>query len=267
MSSWQQLSPSTYHRLPMGVAFGISDTGTVRSSNQDNLLIVPELGLLAVADGMGGHQGGEVASAEALRLLADYLAAHRLQGDPDATWTGPAAAARDLLQHALLEVNAKLYAANNAAGQPDGMGMGTTLTGLWQPAPESPLLAFHIGDSRLYRYRDGQLAQLTRDQTMYQQALDMGAAEPLPPKNLLLQAMGPSPGVQPEVQAYTALPGDLYLLCTDGLHGPCSPGAIAAALSVARADSLHTVCASLVDMAKHDGSRDNITALLLHIPA
>jgi len=69
------------------------------------------------------------------------------------------------------------------------------------------------------------------------------------------------------VQAYAALPGDLYLLCTDGLHGPCSPGAIAAAHSVAHADSLHTVCASLVDMAKHDGSRDNITALLLHIPA
>jgi serine/threonine protein phosphatase PrpC len=267
MSSWQQLSPSAYHRWPMGTAFGISDTGTVRASNQDNLLIVPELGLVAVADGMGGHRGGDVASADALRLLADYLGAHRLQGDPDATWTGPAAAARELLHHALLDVNARMYGANAAAGQPDGIGMGTTLTGLWQPAPDAPLLAFHIGDSRLYRYRDGQLAQLTRDQTMYQQALDMGVAEPLPPKNLLLQAIGPSPSIQPDLQAYSALPGDLYLLCTDGLHGPCSSEAIAASLSIAHEDSLHAACASLIEMAKRDGSRDNITALLLQLPA
>ncbi|UGQ48406.1 PP2C family protein-serine/threonine phosphatase [Massilia endophytica] len=267
MSAWQQLSPSEYLRLPLGTAFGLTDTGTVRPSNQDNFLVAQDLNLAAVADGMGGHQAGDVASAEALRLVADYLRLHRLQPDPDATWTGPCAAARELLAAAIAHANDTIYGINAAGGRSDGTGMGTTLTGIWQPAPEAPLLAFHIGDTRLYRWRNGQLAQLTRDQTMYQQALDLGAPEPLPPRNLLLQAVGPSPGIEPELHASPVQAGDLYLLCSDGLHGPTSDAAIAAVLAAARPETLHIACAELVAQAKRDGSRDNITAVLLYCPA
>ena len=96
--------------------------------------------------------------------------------------------------------------------------MGTTLTGLWQFQKNGPLLVFHVGDSRLYRYRAGEFHQLTRDQTLYQQALEEGLTDNLPPRNMLLQAMGPYETVKPEVKPQPVQAGDLYMLCTDGLH-------------------------------------------------
>lgn len=266
MGNWQPLSPSRYHDLDMGVAFGLTDVGTVRSANQDNFILSPELNLLAVADGMGGHDGGEIASAGALELLCSYLrggpggAAH----DPDATWAGAPGGSQARLRTAIEFANAELYAANVARNQPDGMGMGTTLTGIWQPVPRGHLHVFHVGDSRLYRWRGGILHQLTRDQTLYQQALDAGAPAPLPPRNLLLQAIGPSPTIQPELSAWPAAPGDVYLLCSDGLHGESAPESIGAILAAAQPGNLDRCCAELVAMAKRDGSRDNITAVLLH---
>ncbi len=265
MSNWQPLSPSQYHRLEFGVAFGVTDVGTVRESNQDNFLIAPELGLVAVADGMGGHAAGEIASAEALRQLADFIGhapAGRFGADPDATWTGTATKAMVTLRDAVAFANERLYQANVADGQPDGTGMGTTLTGFWQATPGGPLLVFHVGDSRLYCWRDGALAQLTRDQTLYQQAVDMGVQDHLPARNLLLQAMGPTAVVQPELLTCTPAAGDLYLLCSDGLYGNSAPEQIAAILSSAQADNLHACCEALVEMAKRDGSRDNITVVL-----
>ncbi|MBB3219705.1 PP2C family protein-serine/threonine phosphatase [Pseudoduganella umbonata] len=291
MGSWKQLSPSQYHTLDLGVAFGITDVGIVRTANQDNFHISPELGLLAVADGMGGHAGGEIASAEAIEQLCGFIAAARGQGpvlgadgdttipvfrasafdpsstDPDATWTDATMKAMITLHDAVEFANARLYAANVARHQADGMGMGTTLTGMWQPAPHGPVFIFHVGDSRLYCWRGGALRQLTRDQTLYQQALDLGAPEPLPPRNLLLQALGPTATVRPELLTRAVAPGDVYLLCSDGLYGDSDPAAIAAILADARDDNLDACCAALVDLARRDGGRDNITALLLRCRA
>ncbi|WP_051293752.1 PP2C family protein-serine/threonine phosphatase [Pseudoduganella violaceinigra] len=253
------LSPPVLQQMPMGLAYGLTDVGTVRPSNQDNLLLLPELNFLAVADGMGGHVGGDIASTEALTLVWKHLRA-----------LPPAASeaeALSQLQDAVLFANATLFRNNAAAGLADGYGMGTTLTGMWQPQGGGPALLFHVGDSRIYRYRNGQLAQLTHDQTLYQQALEAGMTGVLPPRNLLLQAIGPAQDVRPDVFAHPLAPGDIYLLCSDGLYGASDDATLAAILAGAGPDNLPESCVELVEKAKQDGSRDNITAVLLLCPA
>ncbi len=252
------LSPPVLQQMAMGLAYGLTDAGTVRPSNQDNLLLLPELNLAAVADGMGGHVGGDIASTEALLLVWKHL---RAQAAPHAD-----ADALRQLYDAVLFANSTLFRNNSAAGLADGYGMGTTLTGMWQPLPDGPAFVFHVGDSRIYRYRKGQLAQLTHDQTLYQQALEAGMTGILPPRNLLLQAIGPGEDVRPDGFAHAVAPGDLYLLCSDGLYGTSEHEALAAILAEARADTLPETCAALVEKAKQDGSRDNITAILLLCP-
>ncbi len=261
MADWKPLSPPRLHRLPIGVAFGRSVTGPVRQTNQDNLFICEELNLVAVADGMGGHAAGDVASVAAIELLCGHLAAAR---DPDATWSGAATPALRTLREAVAHANDSMYRRNVAQGRGDGTGMGTTLTGLWQPAPHAPALVFHVGDSRLYCHRAGVLTQLTRDQTLYQQAVDLGLPEPRPPRNLLLQAVGPGPTVAPQLLAHDTAPGDIYLLCSDGLHGDSADADIARILAAATPGTLGSCCDALLALAERDGSRDNITALLLY---
>lgn len=259
-------------RLRFGMAYGLTDVGTVREVNQDNFLIDPELGLLAVADGMGGHDGGEVASSDALALLRRYLrdtvreAPSTAAAGGDDTGLAPGAAciqAMLTLQGALDYANAAIHASNRALRQPEGAGMGTTLTGIWRPLADSPLLVFHVGDSRLYRWRAGRLTQVTRDQTLYQQALDAGVRHMLPARNLLLQALGPAATIEPELQSIAILPGDAYLLCSDGLHGDTDAASIASVLEQLDSAGLAACCAQLLEVAKRDGSRDNITAVLL----
>lgn len=273
MTAWTPLSPSRTYRLPWAVVFGATDVGPVRSSNEDNFLIDEALGLAMVADGMGGHAAGEVASAGVLTALRDYLREHapRIDAaaiqslpahDPDATWSDPAIPAVGLLYDAIDFANHSLYAQNTARDCPDGGGMGTTLTGFWRASAQAPLVLFHVGDSRLYRQRDGQLEQLTRDQTMYQQALESGAFENLPPRNLLLQAVGPSARVTPEVRSLVVHAGDVLMLCSDGLHGSVPHGEIEAIMGAATAATLDQACARLIALAKEYGGRDNITVLM-----
>lgn len=276
---WKQLSPSVQQHLDLGIAFGMTDIGNVRPSNEDNFYIDRELGLLAVADGMGGHEAGEVASADALTSLAHFIRAsaardgNRTLADftpsaydlaeahPFTQWTHSTGAAMTTLHQAIEFANQRMYRTNVDNRRGEGGGMGTTLTGIWQPVPDGPQFVFHIGDTRLYRFRKGRLAQLTRDQTMYQKAVEAGVMYNLPGRNLLLQALGPASGVRPELQMQSAEPGDLYLLCSDGLHGACTDEQIGALLGACT--DLETTCAALIDAAKHNRSRDNITVVLL----
>jgi serine/threonine protein phosphatase PrpC len=261
------------HRLPSMLAAGATDVGPVRRDNEDNFLLDEALGLAMVADGMGGHAAGEVASAGALSALRDYLARHAsalpsagtdatLFADPDATWPDPAGGAVRLLHAAVAHVNAQLYGENRARGRADGGGMGTTLTGFWHPPGAVQLVMFHVGDSRLYRLRGGVLEQLSRDQTLYQQALEAGLFDALPARNVLLQAVGPSPSIVPEVRAHLLLPGDVLMLCSDGLHGSVPHGEIEAALAGAGGGALDSACMGLIDMACRYGGRDNITVVI-----
>ena len=269
------LSPPRLHRLPALLVYGATDTGIVRSSNEDNFLLDEALGLAMVADGMGGHAAGEVASAGVLLAVRDYLALHASDlppiatgscpapdPDPDATWTDPAAPAMRLLHAAVAHANARLYGQNLERKLPDGGGMGTTLTGFWHPGPWAPLVAFHVGDSRLYRLRAGRLEQLTRDQTLYQQALEAGMVERLPARNLLLQAVGPSPTITAEVRSHRVHGGDVLMLCSDGLHGSVPHAEIEQFLTQADEQHLDQACARLIESAKGRGSSDNITVAI-----
>jgi protein phosphatase len=261
------------HSLPAMLVFGVTDVGTVRGSNEDNFLIDEGLGLAMVADGMGGHDAGEVASAAVLTELRAYLEQHApglsvpsaqvcVNPDPDATWCDPADSAIRLIHAAVSHANARLYAQNCARNRPDGGGMGATLTGFWRASATAPLITFHIGDSRLYRLREGVLEQLTRDQTLYQQAVETGMLERLPARNLLLQAVGPSPAVTAEVRSHMILAGDILMLCSDGLHGSVPHADMERTLADTSEATLAQVCARLVDMAKTCGGRDNVTVLV-----
>ena len=276
MSNWRPLTPSIYHRIALGSVYGVTDVGLVRQSNQDNFLIDPALGLVAVADGMGGHEGGEIASFSALTSLREaLLQSLRLHAegktglpagldaaDPDATWRDQDMPAIATAFEAVEAANAYVYEANVRNLHGDGGGMGTTLTGFWQNNNAGPLIVFHVGDSRLYRYRKGELSILTRDQTLYQQALEDGMVDELPPRNVLLQALGPTGAITPEVKSCLYEEGDVYMLCSDGLYGNTPHGAMADVLAGAHAQSLEQCCHALVDLAKTFGSRDNITAVL-----
>ena len=253
---------------PLGLAdvHGLSDTGTVRAHNEDCFLIDRALELVAVADGMGGHRAGARASAGALAALQACLATQPdptaiAPSDPDATAVNQRWRHAVALGQAVERANAALYAENRQHGHLDGTGMGCTLTGIQVLPALAAFTAFHVGDSRLYRYRDGVLAQLTRDQTAYQLALESGAPGALPPQNLLLQAVGPAALVTPEIAMHDARRHDVLLLCSDGLHGWVPHGELEQTLAEPRAP-LAALCATLIDLAKQHGSRDNITALL-----
>jgi len=267
------LSTRAIHRLPALLAAGATDIGPSRSGNEDNFLLDEALGLAMVADGMGGHAAGEVASAAVLTAVRGYLAQHAgalpiasgditLRADPDATWPDPATGAVRLLRAAVDHANADLYRQNRARGHTDGGGMGTTLTGFWHPPGSAQMVTFHVGDSRLYRLRGGIFEQLTRDQTMYQQVLESGIFDTLPARNVLLQAVGPSATVVPEVRSHLVLPGDMLMLCSDGLHGSVPHADMESVLAGAGDDTLDAACAQLIDMAYRCGGRDNITVVL-----
>lgn len=273
MSNPTQITPSIYHRLALGSAYGITDVGLVRRSNEDNFLIDAATGLVAVADGMGGHDGGEIASYTVLSAMRDaigaamrapaHLSAPPATHDPDATWRDQHMPSVLAVHQAVEYANAQVYAANVRNENTEGGGMGTTLTGFWHVREGGPLIVFHVGDSRLYRMRNGELSLLTRDQTMYQQALEEGMSDNLPPRNLLLQAIGPQEEVVADVKACTPEAGDLFLLCSDGLYGNTPHAAMTVVLEGASAQTLDQCCTTLVDLAKAHGSRDNITAVLV----
>jgi serine/threonine protein phosphatase PrpC len=286
LMAWQPLSPSRLHHFHFGTAFGMADVGLVRTSNEDNFLIDEQLGLAMVTDGMGGHEAGEIASAYALTALGQYLQRQRARTpaspvqmedtrtnvlggmrlwaqDPDATWADETVPAIGMVLDAIELVNDHLYARNIALDHADGGGMGTTLTGMWQPWPNGPLSVFQVGDSRLYRCRQGQLALLTRDQTLYQQAIDAGLIEGLPKRNLLLQAIGPASAIKPDVKTVAMEPGDLFMLCSDGLHGSVTHAEIEAVMAAARASGIEHACKQFIALAKADGGRDNITVVLV----
>jgi serine/threonine protein phosphatase PrpC len=274
MNNWNQITPSIYHRLALGCAYGLTDVGLVRKSNEDNFIIDADIGLVAVADGMGGHEGGEIASYCVLDALREsILTSMRNQAhgaapapdgqDPDATWQDQHMPAVMAVYEAVEFANAQVFAANVRNQSTEGGGMGTTLTGFWHSKAGAPLIVFHVGDSRLYRLRGAELSILTRDQTLYQQALEEGMSDNLPARNLLLQAIGPGETATPDVKLCVAEEGDLFMLCSDGLYGNTPHAAIANVLAKANANSLDQCCAELIGLAKTYGSRDNITAVLV----
>lgn len=269
LSESDSISAPKIYQLSLGTASAITHQGAVRRTNEDAVLIDACLNLLAVADGMGGHADGALASQMALTSLGNSLhspvdedltlplglQARSLPSEDSTT------AAR--LFQAVTLANRQLYEFNQQQGHLSGMGMGTTLTGLWL-TPQGRLLGFHVGDTRLYRLRAGQLCQLTHDHSLYQQALDQGALEALPSRNLLWQALGPSARVEPDILSCDWQAGDLFLCCSDGLYAEVSLEAMTRVLTPATPLPLAIICQQLLALALHNGGRDNISIILLH---
>lgn len=233
---------------------GLTDQGRVRARNEDALLQRPERGLFAVADGMGGHAAGDVASRIAVDVIDERLlaAGPELSGDAIA---GAIRAAHDAVLRA-------------GRAEAELAGMGTTLTVL-AVAPDGACRVGHVGDSRAYRFRDGALEQITRDQTWVQAQVDAGRLTPEqarvhPFAAMITSALGidASP-LDVQVHEPDARPGDVFLLCSDGLTGPLRDDEIAAILT--RHPAPDDAARTLVEAANEAGGPDNITVALVRL--
>ncbi|HWG65542.1 MAG TPA: protein phosphatase 2C domain-containing protein [Streptosporangiaceae bacterium] len=227
-----------------------SDVGLLREGNEDAAYAGPRL--LAVADGMGGHAAGEVASAAAIEALA------RLDDDV------PGNNLLDALAQAVAEANRALH--DMVVADPTIEGMGTTLTAmLWSG---SHIALCHIGDSRAYLLRDGEFSQITHDHTLVQTLVDEGRISPddvatHPQRSMLLRALDGRADVEPDLSVREARDGDRYLLCSDGLSGVVSEETLHKTL--ARVENLDDVVLQLVELAIRGGGPDNITCIVADV--
>ena len=239
-----------------------SDVGKLRTHNEDAVYINPPLGLAILADGMGGYNAGEVASGMTTKLLGGMLeqtwAAYRQDGNDDA---------QSVAVEGIAHANNAVYVA--AQSQPQYAGMGTTL--VMALFGGDALTVAHVGDSRLYRLRRGQLALLTHDHSLLQEQLDRGLlkaeeARFAQHKNLVTRAIGVDPDVEPEVASYELKAGDLYLLCSDGLNDMLEDAEIETTLRALERD-LDAAATTLVQMANDSGGRDNVSLVLVRVGA
>lgn len=257
------------HNLTMT---GLSDVGRVRRRNEDSLRIVPDLGAALVADGMAGHPGGDVASRvaveSAVRRLRSLLP---LPGEPvpeDISEVMRSAMARSVLG---------AHQAIRAEGVRDPRldGMGTTLTGIVIDAPSGAYVIGHVGDSRAYRFRDGTLTQLTRDDTWVQRRIDEAQLTREEARghrlgHILTQCLGLADPPVPQLLDDRVQARDVYLLCTDGLVGMLDDGDIVETLQgIAALDggarALEAAADTLVSTARDRGGHDNVTVVLIGV--
>lgn len=228
-----------------------SHVGMVRSNNQDSAFAGDQLFL--VADGMGGHAGGDVASAIAAKEMAEH----------DQPAFGSAEATTSILRTALLDTNTKLR--STVLDRPELAGMGTTFTGFL--TVEDKLALVHIGDSRLYLFRNNDLSQVTKDHTFVQRLVDSGKiteeeAKTHPRRSVLMRVLGDvDSSPQIDTQVLTTQPGDIWLLCSDGLCGYVEDVDIEKILR--RRSSLQGAIDALIDKSLSHGAPDNVTVVLV----
>lgn len=240
---------------------GRTDVGRKRRLNEDSHRIVDDLGLIVVADGMGGHDLGEVASRVAADAVADYLVQHA----PERSTGGTDAYSQQLgmLREAVEFASRCVYDENRSRGYPEGGGMGTTAVGAWLLQPADHIGFFNVGDSRLYCFRDGEFKQLTRDHTLYQEWLDHGQHGAAPRRNIIIRALGPWPEMEVDIGLYRIYSGDIFLACSDGLSTVANEADIVRVLAEAEnGGDLDLACQRLIDVANEAGGDDNITAVL-----
>jgi len=243
-----------------------TDPGMVRSHNEDSIATDAAVGLVVLADGMGGYNAGEVASGMATNVIVTEMrqvleSTQPNQIDPR---TNQTIAAR-LLREQVLRANSSIYQA--AQNQPQYAGMGTTLVA--SLFYDNRVLVAHLGDSRLYLMREGELRQVTRDHSLLQEQIDSGLltveqAKNAQHKNLVTKALGIDPSVEPEIHEYPTQPGDIYLLCSDGLCDMVEDEEIGATLRALGAN-LKLAAQQLVQMANDNGGRDNVSVILVRV--
>lgn len=252
-------------------ANGATDVGKKRDHNEDAFLCKPKLRLFAVCDGMGGHSAGEVASETAVEALTSFYEAN--SEDSEITWPFRPNYREDLEPAAAqLEVAirwANMQIKTKGDKFPACRGMGSTCVAML--LDKNKVIIGNVGDSRCYRLRNNMLTQLTKDQSMYQQMIDQG----VPPeqagyKNVLIQALGMKADVLPEMTVKKVLPGDLYLLCSDGLTNELADDDIQeclASLNNEGSDSdireeIEATISLLIQRTLECKARDNVTCVL-----
>ena len=242
-----------------------TDPGMVRGHNEDAVFANPHLGLAILADGMGGYNAGEVASGMATTLLSGEIEEGLIlkgawEVEPDGE---PYANA--LLRERIATANSAIYHA--AQSQPQYAGMGTTL--VLALFADNVVTVAHIGDSRLYRLRGEEFVRVTRDHSLLQEQLDSGMLTPEQArlsmnKNLVTRALGVDPEVEPEIRSYPVLPGDIFLLCSDGLNDMVEDEEIGLTLQTLSAN-LELAATQLIQMANDNDGRDNVSVILVKV--
>ncbi len=243
-----------------------TDPGMVRSHNEDAVFGDAERGLVILADGMGGYNAGEVASGMATTLISNDLLPliETIRPQSIDAATGQRVAHKYIIDEVAL-TNDSIYRA--AQSQPQYAGMGTTLVMAW--FFDNLVSVAHIGDSRLYRLRDNEFQQLTRDHSLLQEQIDSGMitaeeAKYSQNKNLVTRALGVDPEVEVEIHDYDVLPGDIYVLCSDGLNDMVEDAEIGETLQMLQAN-LELAGDQLIQMANDNGGRDNVSVILVRV--
>ena len=244
----------------------ITDTGMVRDHNEDAIGSLPEIGLMVLADGMGGYNAGEVASGIAVQAITELTAAgaqreERNGIDPATGFMRQTIVLRD----AVARANKIIY--QTAQSQSHCEGMGTTLVaGMFY---DNKISLAHVGDSRAYRLRGDKFEQLTLDHSLLQELVDRGfyseeEAQRSTNRNYVTRALGVEPTVEVEVQEYEVEPGDIYLLCSDGLPDMVEDEDIHLTIRTFNA-SLDVVGEQLVQLSNDHGGRDNVSIMLAQV--
>lgn len=251
-------------------SFGQTDVGRRRKLNEDNYLVEPDIQLYAVCDGMGGHNAGEVASKMAIDTLAQFI--RKSHGEEkDITW--PYGIEKDLsdagnrLKTALKLANKRIFKA--ADNREDYTGMGTTAVAAL--VTDNILTVGSAGDSRCYVFRDGKLIQITRDDSWVSAAwaegiLSSEEIERHPLRNVITKAVGAKDTIEIEIVEHTLLPGDIAMLCSDGLHSMINDAAILKAVTPFP-DSLEEATGRLIAAANDAGGKDNVSVVLVRYTA
>jgi len=245
------------------LATGETNVGMKRTHNEDRFACLDEDHLYVVADGMGGHASGEVASQMAVDTLREFFRA--TAADPEATWPYKMDKSRGYEENRLITgiklANLRIYEA--AQRDPKLRGMGTTVAGML--VVDDGVLLAHVGDSRIYRVRDGKMVQLTEDHSLLNDYIKMKRLTEeeianFPHKNVIVRALGMKEHVKVDTQLDKPQPGDIYVICSDGLAGPASDEEILEVIT--QYNDLKTASQKLVEKANTNGGPDNITVVL-----
>jgi protein phosphatase len=244
----------------------LTNPGMVRSHNEDSVACDAVCGLVVLADGMGGYNAGEVASGIAVSVVATEICQRLQEVRPiDRDEESGDELGLALLRDNIRKANISIYQA--AQSQPQYSGMGTTIVaGLFY---DNSVVVGHVGDSRMYRLRDGVLETITRDHSLLQEQIDSGMisiedARLSKNKNLVTRAVGIDADVVPEIHVHDVQVGDIYLLCSDGLNDMVEDEDIQSTL-YAMQGNLPLAAEQLIQQANDNGGRDNVSVILVKV--
>lgn len=240
------------------ISAGASDIGRKRKTNQDSICLDHKHQFFAVADGMGGHNGGDIASQLSVKIISEYVAQNK-QKPP-----------QDLMRDVIVEINRQIL--ETAAAQPELTGMGTTLAAIMFNGAQ--LILGNVGDSRVYMVHNNAIFQMTRDHSFVQEKLNMGIytredAAHDPQKNVLVRSVGIDEDIQVDVFNYRICKNDIFLICSDGLHGKVSDRDILFIVQKHLSDpencdasQVQELVNELIKQANENGGQDNISVII-----